>query len=279
MTKSNGHQNARTEFVQVNGIKTAYRRFGRKSKKTPLLFLQHFTGSMDHWDPIITDGFAKLREVILYDYPGAGRSEGVAPSTIPEMTTHAAGFMEVLGLQSVDLFGFSLGGMIAQQLSVEGFDLIRRIILLGTGPRGGEGMEFAELGRSMPDSDEGLLKAFFSPSEESQKAGRSYLNRKNLRKNDRDLPVSREAAAAQLNAIREWGKIPTSDRYKTLPLIKHPVLVVNGMKDTVVPVINSFILAEKLPNALLIIYPDAAHGSHSQYHELFLQHATQFLGA
>jgi pimeloyl-ACP methyl ester carboxylesterase len=139
-------------------------------------------------------------------------------------------------------------------------------------------MEFAELSaEEQADPVQFLLAAFFSPTMASQAAGRAYLKRLAARTHDRDLPVSPKTAEAQLRAIREWGKVPSSNRYATLKNIPHPTLVVHGNKDIVVQPINALILAEHLPNAQLIVYPDSNHGAQSQHADLFLQHAKLFL--
>jgi pimeloyl-ACP methyl ester carboxylesterase len=183
-------------------------------------------------------------------------------------------------LKKFNVVGFSLGGMIAQQLALDHPDRVNRIVLLGTGPRGGEGMTFTELSADeRADPEQFLLTAFFSPTDASQAAGRAYLKRLAARTRDRDLPVSTRTAEAQLRAIREWGAVPSSNRYATLQNIKHRALVVAGSKDIVVRPINAFILAERLPDAQLIMYPDSNHGAHYQHAELFLQHAKLFLSA
>jgi pimeloyl-ACP methyl ester carboxylesterase len=189
-------------------------------------------------------------------------------------------FCNALGLKEFHVIGFSLGGMIAQQMALDHPDRVKRIILLGTGPRGGEGMMFTELSsEEWADPDQFLLTAFFSPTDASQVAGRAYLKRLAARTHDRDLPVSKTTAAAQLRAIREWGTVPASNRYATLRNIKQPTLIVHGNKDIVVLPINAFILEQHLPNAQLIMYPDSNHGAQSQHADLFLKHAKLFLSA
>jgi len=174
--------------------------------------------------------------------------------------------------------GFSLGGMIAQQLAADHPDMVRRIILSGTGPRGGEGMVFDELSVDELDDEVGLLtKTFFTQSDSSKAAGRAYIERLKLRAENRDPPVSKQAALAELAAIREWGEIPQTDRFAMLSQIHHTTLIVHGSKDVVVMPINAFLLAEHLPNAQLIMYPDASHAAHSQHAETFLEHARLFL--
>lgn len=271
------HATAPNLIATAGGVQYAYRRFGNGGGP-PLLFLNYFAANLDGWDPKITDGFASDHEVILLDGAGIGRSGGETPSTVEAMAEGCYQFCQGLGLKSLDVVGFSLGGMIAQQLAFEYPTLIRRMILLGTGPRGGEGMTFTELSTDDLADPVTLLKtAFFTPSETSQAAAEKYLARVNLRTAELDTPVSVEAAGAQLNAIRDWGRIPSTDRYAMLARIRHPTLVVHGSKDVVVPPINSFLLAQNMPNAKLVMYPDASHGSQSQYAEDFLQQAQQSL--
>jgi pimeloyl-ACP methyl ester carboxylesterase len=266
-----------TRFLEADGIRFAYRRWG-KPGGIPLVFLNYFTGNLDDWDPLVTDGFAVDHDVILFNNAGVASSGGETPGTVSEMTRHAVAFCNALRLKKVNAVGFSLGGMIAQQLPLDHPDRVNRIILLGTGPRGGEGMTFTELSsEERADPVQFLLAAFFSPTDASQAAGRAYLDRLTARTHDRDVPVSPKTAEAQLRAIREWGKVPSSNRYATLQTIKQPTLIVHGNKDIVVQPINAFILAQHLPNAQLIVYPDSSHGAQYQHADLFLQHAKLFL--
>jgi pimeloyl-ACP methyl ester carboxylesterase len=271
------HETVLTQFVESNGIRYAYRRFG-KPGGPPLLFLEYFNSNLDGWDPAVTNGLAADHEVILFDNAGVGASGGKTPNTVLEMTRDCVAFCSALGLKAIHVVGFSLGGMIAQQLSLDHPQLVERLILMGTGPRGGEGMTFTELSaEEQADPVAFLLGAFFSPSQTSQVAGREYMKRLNSRTNDRDLPVSRNSAEAQLAAIREWGTVPATGRYSTLENITRPTLIVHGNKDVVVSPINALILAEQLPNAQLIVYSDSSHGAHYQHAKLFLEHVKLFL--
>jgi pimeloyl-ACP methyl ester carboxylesterase len=271
------HESVPTEFVENGGILFAYRRFGKQGT-TPVLCLGYYNSNMDAWDPTVTNGLAADFEVILLDNAGVGASGGETPSTVAEMAQHVFAFCKALDLKTVDVFGFSLGGMISQQLALDHPRLVQRLILSGTGPRGGEGMTFTELSpEEQADPVAFLLGAFFSPSEASQAAGRAYLKRLESRREDRDRSVSRDSAVAQLEAIKEWGSIPASGRYATLKDITHPALVVHGNKDVVVAPINALILAEHLPNAQLIVYSDSSHGAQYQHARLFLAHVKLFL--
>src|SRR3984885_14088979 len=253
------HQTVPTQFVEADEIRFAYRRFG-KPGTIPLLLLGYFNSNMDGWDPDVTNSLAADHEVILFDSAGVGASGGKTPQVVTEIMKPCLALCRALGLKQIHVVGFSLGGMIAQELALEHPELVRRLILLGTGPRGGEGMTFTELSpEEQADPVAFLLAAFFTPSKASQAAGHEYLKRLESRKNDLDLPVSRDSAVAQLAAIREWGTIPATGRYATLKSITHPTLIVHGNKDIVVTPINAFILAEHLPNAQLIMYPDPSH--------------------
>jgi pimeloyl-ACP methyl ester carboxylesterase len=271
------HTHQPTQFIETNGIRFAYRRFG-KPCTIPLLFLEYFNSNMDSWDPDVTNNLAADHEVILFDNAGVGASGGETPQTVAEMTKHCVAFCAALGLKQLHIVGFSMGGMIAQQLALEHPQLVGRLILLGTGPRGGEDMTFTELSpEEQAEPVAFLLAAFFSPSEASQTAGREYMKRLESRSNDRDLPVSRDSAAAQVVALREWGTIPAAGRYITLKSITQPTLIVHGNKDIVVTPINAFILKEHLPNAQFIIYPDSNHGAYIQHRKAFLEHVQIFL--
>jgi len=202
------HETAPTRFVQVGDVEFAYRRFGRRGG-LPLLFLSYFAANMDDWDPTVANGFAAERDVILFDNAGVGSSSGETPPTVAATTKDCVDFCRALDLKTFDVLGFSLGGMIAQQVAFEYPGLIRRMILLGTGPRGGEGMTFTELSTDLlADPVALLMSVFFTPSEASKAAGQAYIERLKLRVADRDTPVSMKAAGAQLEAIREWAPFP-----------------------------------------------------------------------
>src|ERR1700719_602587 len=180
------HQTAPTRFVDAAGVRFAYRRFG-KAGGVPLVFNQHFTGTMDHWDPLVTDGLAATREVILFNNAGISSTSGEVPASVEEMAVNAAAFIRALGLAKVDVLGFSLGGLVAQEITLQASDLVRRLVLVGTGPRGGEGMatltpEAQEIfGATYEEPDHLWLRVHFSKSEKSQAAGRDFLKRFRLR--------------------------------------------------------------------------------------------------
>jgi len=275
------HQTAPTQFVYVAGIPFAYRRFG-KTGGVPLVFNMHFTGTMDHWDPAVTDGFARDREVILFNNAGISSSSGEVPASIEEMAADAAAFIKALGLAEADVLGFSLGGLVAQTLAIAEPKLVRRLVLVGTGPRSGEGMatltpEAQEIfGATYENPDHLWLRVHFSPSQESQAAGRDFLKRFRLRSEGRDPEVSEKVAPAQVEALGKWGA-PRENPYVYLKTLTQPTLIVNGGADVIIYTANSFILQQNIPNAQLILYPDANHGSLYQYPELFVRHVSMFL--
>ena len=273
---------APTQFIETRLETYAYRRFG-SGAAPPLVFLQHFTGTLDNWDPAVTDALARGREVILFESAGLGRSTGEVPTTIAGMTAHFLAFADALGLAQVDLLGFSLGGMVAQQAALERPSLIRRMLLVGTAPEGGEDimhLEKPELRRILEDPNlsgyQVLVKLFFTPSESSQAAGQAFVTRLAARTEDREPVSGPKVAQAQVAAFRAWERVD-GERFAKLRRITQPCLVVNGVFDTMIPVRNSYFLAEHLPNATLLIYPDAGHGSLFQFHDSFVQQATLFL--
>jgi pimeloyl-ACP methyl ester carboxylesterase len=269
-----------TDVVRAaSGIDFAYRRVGNRGD-IPLVLANYFAANMDDWDPLIVDGLAADRDVITFDYPGIGGSSGATPATVAEFAADCVGFLHALGLTTVDFLGFSLGGMVAQQIASSHPEMFRRMILCGTGPRGGEKMTFTELSiDELNDPVALLLNSFFTPSDASQAAGHAYLDRLNRREADHDTPVTMTAAAAQLRAIREWGEIPTTDRYAMLSTIRQPTLIVHGAKDIVVDAVNAIVLEENLCDARLLILPDASHAVQSQHAEVFLAIARLFLNS
>jgi len=275
------HQTAPTQFVDAAGIRFAYRRFGQ-SGGVPLVFNIHLTGTMDHWDPAVTDGLAKGRQVILFDNAGISSNSGEVPTSVEEMAADAAAFVKVLGLAEVDVLGFSLGGLIAQTLAIAEPKLVRRVVLVGTGPRSGEGMatltpEAQEIfGATYEEPDHLWLRVHFTPSERSQAAGHDFLRRFRRRREGRDPEVGDKVAPAQLAALAKWGA-PRENPYDYLKALTQPTLVVNGGADVIVYTVNSFILQQSIPNAQLILYPDASHGSHYQYPERFVRNVSMFL--
>jgi pimeloyl-ACP methyl ester carboxylesterase len=277
---------APTQFVEAKGIRFAYRRFGRKAG-VPLIFNQHFIGNLDNWDPAVLDGLANEREVITFNNAGIASSTGEVPKTFAGMAKNAEAFIDALGLKKVDLLGFSIGGMVAQQITLDFPELVRKLVLVGTAPRNfdagnGQGHitpETAAIFAATYDPPENLwLKALFTDSEESQAAGRAFLNRYLSRTENRDAPVNGKVAPAQFAAIAEWGSA-SGERFAYLKNIKQPALVVGGNHDVDIYAVNSLYLVQNMPNAKLILYPDSNHGSWYQNHEDFVFEANRFLAS
>ena len=276
--------NAPTQLVRVKNEPYAYRRFG-SGRGRPLLCLQHFTGTLDNWDPAVTDPLAAGREIILFDNAGVGRSTGDVPESIAAMTEHPMAFLDELGITRCDVIGYSLGGMVALQMVQNRPSTFRRMILVGTAPRGGEDimhLEKPSLAKRIQDpTNRGydvLKKIFFTSSPASQAAGEAFIRRLSQRKDDLDPPSGPKVAGAQIAAFREWETFK-GERFADLRTIRHPTLVVNGVHDEMIPVSNSYRLSENLPNAVLLTYPDAGHGSLFQYPESFTKHAAAFLSS
>jgi pimeloyl-ACP methyl ester carboxylesterase len=277
MTMQETHQSAPTEFVDAAGVRLAYRRFGTPSG-LPILFLQHFRGNMDNWDPAVVDGLAADRPVILLDNRGIGRSSGTTPDNVADMAGDVVAFLEALGVTQIDLLGFSLGGMVAQQVLFDRPALVRRAILAGTGAPGADdifGAEVTAAATKVPQGAGDLLFLFFEPTPTSQAAGGRYLRRM-MARTDREPPTTEQVMRAHLAAIRAWGAMDGGAQAR-LKGVEQPILVVNGSHDIMIPTVNAFELSQQLPNAELVLYPDAGHGSMFQYPERFVDDASRFL--
>jgi pimeloyl-ACP methyl ester carboxylesterase len=261
------HSNAETVFVEAVGIDFAYRRFG-SAAELPLVMLQHFRGNLDNWDPALTDALAAEREVILIDYAGVGSSTGEPSHTIASTARQMIAFIGALGLDRIDLLGFSIGGFVAQEIALVRPALVRRLVLAATGPKGAPGMHgwrediaAAARGESKPEN---LLYVMFAHTEASQTKGTEFLGRFMQRPEGRDAPTSDAVRDAQYDAIVEWG-IPDHAALQRLTGIKSPTLVIQGDDDLMIPTKLSHLLAGLIPHAQIRIYPDAAHGFLFQY--------------
>lgn len=271
-------ETAPTKTVDVNGVPFAYRELGEASG-IPLILLHHLTAVLDDWDPRIVDGLAGNHHVIAFDNRGVGSSGGETPDNVADMARDAIAFIDALGLTKVDLLGFSLGGFVSQAIVEARPELVRKVILAGTGPAGGEGIKdigavlqqsFADAGAAGKHPKNFL---FFSQTPESQKAANTFLARLGDRKDDLDTPVSNATIQAQVTAITKWGLAPAQN----LGTIVHPVLVANGDNDIMVPTVNSLDLARRLPNSQLSIFPNSGHGGIFQHHDAFVAQTLSFL--
>jgi len=275
------HLTAPTRLIEVDGDKFAYRRWGNAaSGLPPLFFIPHFRAGLDHWDPLLTDGLAEGREVILFNGRGIASSSGIPRNRIEDMADDIALVLRALGLDQVDLLGFSIGGFQAQEVALRHPELVRKLLLLGTGLRGGDPkMEPRVLDvapNPVPTADD-FVYLFFGRSEAAKLAGLAFWERRHQRK-DQDEPSSADVAKAQAEAHGAYLQPLAGEHpYAYLKAITQPTLVLNGVDDIMIPTINSWHLARNIPNAQLFIYPDAGHGAQFQYPERFLKHALQFL--
>lgn len=262
----------------ANGITYVYRELGEKIG-IPIVFFTHLSANLDNWDPRIIDGIAKQHWVITFDNTGVGLSSGQVPGTIKEMAEDAIDFIKALGFKQIDILSFSMGGMIAQELLELEPTLIRKVILTGTGPRGGKGIENVtkisnqDLVRAIFTLKDVKTYLFFTRTSNGKKKAKEFLARIKERKHNRDKMISLKGYYTQLKAINRWGKSTPADLSK----IKQPILVVNGEADRMVPTENSYELVQRLPNSKLVIYKDAGHGAIFQYHEEFTKEVLAFL--
>jgi pimeloyl-ACP methyl ester carboxylesterase len=269
---------APTQTLDAGGVQFAYRQLG-PSTGVPVVFLTHLAAVLDNWDPRVVDGIAARRRVIVFDNRGVGASSGSTPTTIEKMARDAVTFIRALGFDQVDLFGFSLGGMIAQLIAQEEPQLVRRMILAGTGPAGGEGIDkvtritYLDTARGLLTRRDPKQFLFFTRTPNGRRASKEFLARLEERTNDRDKAISVRSFRAQLKAIHRWGQQKPAD----LASIHQPVLVLNGESDKMVPTKNTVDLDRRLPNSQLVIYPDAGHGGVFQFHEDFVKLALEFL--
>lgn len=269
---------APTQTIDVEGTAFAYRDLGPRNG-VPLILLNHWGAVLDNFDPRIVDGLARRHRVIAVDYRGIGASGGTAPVTIDAMARDAIALIRTLGFEKVDLLGFSLGGFVAQDIVLKAPELVRRLVLTGTGPAGGQGIDKV-WGIAWPLMVKGLLTRrdpktylFFTSTANGRQAAEAFLERLKERKADRDKEPTPGAFLRQLKAIKAWGRQAPQD----LSAIRIPVLVANGDNDIMVPTVNSHDMAHRIPGSQLVIYKDAGHGGIFQYHGQFVPRALAFL--
>jgi pimeloyl-ACP methyl ester carboxylesterase len=272
-------ETAPTRYVEGGGIRFAYRQLG-PSTGTPLVLLQHFSGNIDAWDPAVVNALATDRPVIAFDNAGVGRSTGQTPDNVAAMARDAVNFINLLGTPEVDLLGFSLGGCVAQQIAAEHAGLVRKLILVGTAPRGGEEHLLAVLqdAFSQTAAPDPRLPLFFTRSPASQTAGLAFLTRTRVRTEDRDTDNGSAVTNPQAKALITWCATPDPE-HAILRAITQPALVVSGSHDTMLPADNAYAMFKALSNAQLVLYPDSSHGALFQYPELFVGHVRTFLNA
>ncbi|SDI17071.1 Pimeloyl-ACP methyl ester carboxylesterase [Actinokineospora alba] len=278
MTMITPHQDVDTRTVDVGGTPFAYRDLGPRTG-VPVVFLNHLAAVLDNWDPRVVDGIAAKRRVITFDNRGVGASGGATPDSIAAMAKDAVAFIRALGFDEVDLLGLSMGGFVAQVIAEREPRLVRKLILAGTGPAGGKGIDkvtaltLADMARGALTFRDAKYYLFFTRTANGRSHARAFLKRLKERTNNRDKAISARSFRAQLKAISGWGRHEPAD----LSGIHQPVFVANGDQDRMVPTGNSTDLARRLPNARLEIYPDAGHGGIFQNHAEFVRQALAFL--
>ncbi|MEO6084169.1 MAG: alpha/beta hydrolase [Umezawaea sp.] len=277
-TATTTYANAPTRTISTGGITYAHRELGQRTG-TPVIFLTHLAAVLDNWDPRVVDGIAAEHRVITFDNRGVGATTGTPADTIEAMADDAVAFIRALGFDHVDLLGFSMGGMIAQVIVERHPELVRRLILTGTGPAGGKGItnvtaiSYLDVVRGLLTFQDAKQFLFFTRTANGKQAGKQFLDRLKERTVDRDKPISIRAFRSQLKAIHRWGLAKPSD----LSTIKAPALVANGDHDRMVPSSNTADLAQRIPDSELVIYPDAGHGGIFQFHQEFVRQALAFL--
>ncbi|TWF47957.1 alpha/beta fold hydrolase [Neorhizobium alkalisoli] len=269
-------ETAVTEYVDVKGVQLAYRRIGHRFARK-LVLLQHFTGTMDAWDPAVVNALAEVAEVFVFDNAGVGSSDGVTPDSVEAMADYAEGFIAALGLGEVDLLGFSLGGFLAQVMAARRRVAIGRMVVAGSAPAGGEEhlLEVAgkAFGQNAPDV---RLPLFFTPSAKSQAAGKAFIERTLTRSHDRAPDKGDAVSDPQAKAIIEWCARMDPD-HLSLKSIPTTTLIVHGSDDTMFPSDNAYSMFKNMQDATLVLYPDAGHGALFQQPERFVTHVKTFL--
>lgn len=272
------NQTAKTKFIEAGGTKYAYRELGNQSG-TPVLMLSPLGSSLDDWDPAVTNGIAQNYKVILVDLDGVGASTGTTPNNIADMAKSATTFIKAMGLKKVNLLGFSLGSFIAQQIALTEPELINKMILTGTGPKGAVGLSnltnLLAAGAGLTP-EQNFLFFGFTKSDASIKAGTASWNRVHERTTDRDPAVSQESAGAAVQAVLGWAQ-PNAAALDELKQVTIPVLIAQGKEDLPVPVENAINMSQHLPNARLVVYPDAAHAALFQNADAFVKEVVGFL--
>jgi pimeloyl-ACP methyl ester carboxylesterase len=272
------YTNAPTRTVTAGGVDFAYRELGQKTG-TPVIFLTHLAANLDNWDPCVVNGIAAKHHVITFDNRGVGASSGTVPDTVEAMANDAVAFIRALGFEQVDILGFSLGGMIAQLVALEEPRLVRKLILTGTGPAGGEGIDKVtrisnlDVTRAVLTFQDPKTFLFFTRTPNGKRSAKQFLARLKERTENRDKTISLSGYRAQLKAIHRWGLQEPAD----LSVIQQPVLVANGDNDRMVPTTNTVDLDRRLPDSELVIYPDAGHGGIFQNHREFVETTLVFL--
>lgn len=271
--------NVKTDAINVNGTKFYYRKLGTPNENVPVIFLNHLGATLDNCDPRIMDGMASKHQIIAFDNRGVGATEGTTPTTIAEMAKDAIGFIKAMGYEKVDIIGFSMGAFVAQEILLQEPQLVRKVVMTGTGPAGGEGIKdvskitYWDMFRGYLTFRDPKFYLFFNQNKNGKKAAKEFLARIKERTENRDEKIKLQSFGNQLKAIHSWGTQKPQD----LSVIQQPVLIVNGDNDRMVPSSNTYDLAKRISNSELIVYKDAGHGGIFQNHEEFVKSALAFL--
>lgn len=278
MNTITSYAHAPSRTVTAGGVTYAYRELGPKGG-IPVIFLVHLAATLDNWDPRVIDPIAERHHVITFDNRGVGASSGTVPDTIDSMADDAYAFITALGFSTVDILGFSLGGMIAQALVIKHHDLVRKLILAGTGPAGGVGIDkvagttYYDMLRATFTRKDPKEFLFFNRDDAGKRAARAFVERLGERTEDRDGKISVKAFQTQLKAIKRWGRSTPAD----LSAITQPTFIANGDHDRMVPTVLSEDMNRRIAGSQLTIYPNSGHGAIFQYHREFVSTAIQFL--
>jgi len=282
MNVNTSYADAPTKSIAVDGTTFVYRELGPGTSTgtgTPVILLNHLAAVLDNWDPRVVDGIAAQRRVIAFDNRGVGASGGRTPASVEERAADAVAFIKALGHDQVDLLGFSMGGFVAQVIALREPGLVRKLILAGTGPAGGAGIDrvtrltVLDIVKGAFTLRDAKYYLFFTGTSSGRGQARAFLKRLKERSTDRDKKISVSSFRAHLKAISRWGAQPPAD----LSRIDNPTFVANGDDDRMVPTSNSADLAARIPNSRLTIYPDAGHGGIFQFHDAFVAEALEFL--
>ena len=272
-------KNVKTDTINVNGTKFYYRKLGILNEGIPVIFLNHLGATLDNCDPGIMNGISSKHQIIAFDNRGVGATEGKTPITIAEMAKDAISFIKALGYDKVDIVGFSMGAFVAQEILLQEPKLVRKVVMTGTGPAGGQDIKnvsritYWDMLRGYLTFRDPKFYLFFNQNKNGKKAAKEFLARIKERTENRDEKMKIKSFSNQLKAIHDWGLQKPQD----LSVIKQPVLIANGDNDRMVPSSNTYDLAKRISNSELIVYKDAGHGGIFQNHEEFVKSALAFL--
>jgi pimeloyl-ACP methyl ester carboxylesterase len=273
---------APTRTVDAAGATFVYRELGSDSDGSlPLMALTHLGANLDSWDPEVVDPLATQRRVILIGYRGVGDSTGTTRDSLDDMASDAIAVIGALGLQRIDLFGMSMGGMVAQAIVEQAPDLVDRLILAGSGPRGGSeldrmsGVMVRSILRGAATFTKPTTLLFFTRTPNGIQAADAYQHRLTWRETGRDKAVALNVIRTRLGSVGRWARQRNSSASGRFT---GPVLILHGDSDRMVPVANVTSLAAVFPQAELRIFSDSGHGVVFQNRREAAETIGRFLG-